>query len=292
MEHYIFMRRNDGIYIINLGKTWEKLQLAARVIVAIENPQDIIVQSARPYGQRAVLKFAQYTSPHAIAAEILDLKAKKPVEWDDEDDALWKPPKVPNPSYKGPWKRKHQEMSSKALIVCEIRNALNDEALQELVCCINGSSNAENELDKAMEDEVFGLFTDKGYDTIVRERGVQVSGGQKQRVAIARAIVKSPKILLLDEATSALDVESERVIQDVLNRVRVDRTTIMVAHRLSTIKGVDSIVVIENRVITEKGKHHTYEWYICFFSSTAHESFYILDPFSSMTSLSDEIMPM
>ena len=62
---YIFL--HSGIYIINLGKTWEKLQLAARVIVAIENPQDIIVQSARPYGQRAVLKFAQYTGAHAIA---------------------------------------------------------------------------------------------------------------------------------------------------------------------------------------------------------------------------------
>ncbi|XWS18779.1 hypothetical protein CRYUN_Cryun32bG0073900 [Craigia yunnanensis] len=67
MERYVFKRRNDGIYIINLGKTWEKLQLAARVIVAIENPQDIIVQSARPYGQRAVLKFAQHTGCHAIA---------------------------------------------------------------------------------------------------------------------------------------------------------------------------------------------------------------------------------
>jgi len=67
MERYAFKRRTDGIYIINLGKTWEKLQLAARVIVAIENPQDIIVQSARPYGQRAVLKFAQYTGAHAIA---------------------------------------------------------------------------------------------------------------------------------------------------------------------------------------------------------------------------------
>ncbi|KAG6592327.1 40S ribosomal protein SA [Cucurbita argyrosperma subsp. argyrosperma] len=67
MERYVFKRRNDGIYIINLGKTWEKLYMAARVIVAIENPQDIIVQSARPYGQRAVLKFAQYTGTHAIA---------------------------------------------------------------------------------------------------------------------------------------------------------------------------------------------------------------------------------
>ncbi|XP_016452220.2 small ribosomal subunit protein uS2 [Nicotiana tabacum] len=67
MERYVFKRRNDGIYIINLGKTWEKLQMAARVIVAIENPKDIIVQSARPYGQRAVLKFAQYTGASAIA---------------------------------------------------------------------------------------------------------------------------------------------------------------------------------------------------------------------------------
>ncbi|KAH6797793.1 40s ribosomal protein SA B [Perilla frutescens var. hirtella] len=67
MERYVFKRRNDGIYIINLGKTWEKLHMAARVIAAIENPQDIIVQSARPYGQRAVLKFAQYTGANAIA---------------------------------------------------------------------------------------------------------------------------------------------------------------------------------------------------------------------------------
>jgi len=67
MERYVFKRRNDGVYIINLGRTWEKLHMAARVIVAIENPQDMIVQSARPYGQRAVLKFAQYTGAHAIA---------------------------------------------------------------------------------------------------------------------------------------------------------------------------------------------------------------------------------
>ncbi|KAM2049367.1 hypothetical protein EV2_008097 [Malus domestica] len=67
MERYVFKRRNDGIYIINLGKTWDKLQLAARVIVAIENPKDIIEQSARPYSQRAVLKFAKHTSANAIA---------------------------------------------------------------------------------------------------------------------------------------------------------------------------------------------------------------------------------
>ena len=67
MERYVYKRRNDGIYIINLGKTWDKLQLAARIIVAIENPQDIVVQSARPYGQRAILKFAQYINAKALS---------------------------------------------------------------------------------------------------------------------------------------------------------------------------------------------------------------------------------
>ncbi|KAM0899539.1 hypothetical protein ACQ4PT_021220 [Festuca glaucescens] len=95
----------------------------------------------------------------------------------------------------------------------------------------------------------------QGYDTTVGERGIQLSGGQKQRVAIARAILKDPKILLLDEATSALDAESERIVQDALDHVMVGRTTVVVAHRLSTIKGADIIAVLKDGAIAEKGRH-------------------------------------
>uniref|UniRef100_A0A6N2L8U0 Uncharacterized protein n=1 Tax=Salix viminalis TaxID=40686 RepID=A0A6N2L8U0_SALVM len=97
----------------------------------------------------------------------------------------------------------------------------------------------------------------QGYDTGAGDRGVQLSGGQKQRVAIARAIVKNPKILLLDEATSALDAESERVVQDALDRVMVNRTTVVVAHRLSTVRNADLIAVVKNGVIVERGRHES-----------------------------------
>ncbi|RID52957.1 hypothetical protein BRARA_G00386 [Brassica rapa] len=97
----------------------------------------------------------------------------------------------------------------------------------------------------------------EGYSTQVGERGVQMSGGQRQRIAIARALLKNPAILLLDEATSALDVESERVVQQALDRLMSNRTTVVVAHRLSTIKNSDMISVIQDGKIIEQGCHNS-----------------------------------
>ena len=101
----------------------------------------------------------------------------------------------------------------------------------------------------------------RGLDTMVGEHGAQLSGGQKQRIAIARVILKNPKILLLDEATSALDAESERTVQEALIRIMVNRSTVVVAHRLSTIRNADTIAVVHQGKIVEQGNFKTFTSY-------------------------------
>jgi ATP-binding cassette, subfamily B, heavy metal transporter len=95
----------------------------------------------------------------------------------------------------------------------------------------------------------------QGYDSLVGERGLKLSGGEKQRVAIARTILKAPPILMLDEATSALDSHTEKDIQDALERVARERTSLVIAHRLSTVVHADNIIVLDHGEIVEQGTH-------------------------------------
>jgi ATP-binding cassette subfamily B protein len=108
---------------------------------------------------------------------------------------------------------------------------------------------------KAAHCHEFISRLENGYDTHVGERGVKLSGGERQRVAIARAILKNSPILILDEATSSLDSESERLIQDALNKLMKQKTVIVIAHRLSTIRKMDRIITVDNGLITEDGSH-------------------------------------
>ena len=97
--------------------------------------------------------------------------------------------------------------------------------------------------------------TEHGYETNIGDRGTKLSGGQRQRISIARAVLKNPPILILDEATSALDTESEKLVQDALSQVMQNRTSIVIAHRLSTVRNADEICVLHDGEIVERGKH-------------------------------------
>lgn len=111
------------------------------------------------------------------------------------------------------------------------------------------------EATRAANAHDFIMTLKDGYNTWCGDKGVQLSGGQKQRVAIARAILRNPTLLLLDEATSALDSQSEKVVQNALERLMVGRTTLVVAHRLSTIQRCDVIAVLDKGKVVERGSH-------------------------------------
>lgn len=131
-------------------------------------------------------------------------------------------------------------------------------SIRENILYGNTEASEEEIIEAAKQANAWEFITNfpDGLDTLVGDRGVQLSGGQKQRVAIARAILKNPRILILDEATSSLDSESEKLVQEALDKLMKNRTSIVIAHRLSTIKNADAILVLEKGSVVEMGTHN------------------------------------
>ncbi|XP_048321099.2 putative ABC transporter B family member 8 [Ziziphus jujuba] len=148
------------------------------------------------------------------------------------------------------WYRKHTALVSQEPVIYS--GTIRDNIMFGK---LDASENEIVEAARAANAHEFISSLKDGYETECGERGVQLSGGQKQRIAIARAIIRNPTILVLDEATSALDVQSEQVVQEALDRIMVGRTTIVIAHRLNTIKNLDSIAVVADGKVVERGTY-------------------------------------
>ncbi|MFA6359551.1 MAG: ATP-binding cassette domain-containing protein, partial [Dysgonamonadaceae bacterium] len=132
----------------------------------------------------------------------------------------------------------------------------NDTFFNNIAFGVNQATQEQvEEAAKVANAHEFIMGTPLGYDSNIGDRGGKLSGGQRQRISIARAVLKNPQILILDEATSALDTESEKLVQEALERLMKNRTTIVIAHRLSTIKNADEIYVIHEGEIVEQGSH-------------------------------------
>lgn len=132
----------------------------------------------------------------------------------------------------------------------------NDTIFNNIAFGVEGATRRQvEEAARIANAHEFIMETENGYDTLIGDRGCRLSGGQRQRISIARAILKNPAILILDEATSALDTESERLVQEALEKLMKDRTTIVIAHRLSTIVNADKICVLHDGMIVETGAH-------------------------------------
>jgi ABC-type multidrug transport system fused ATPase/permease subunit len=133
---------------------------------------------------------------------------------------------------------------------------LNDTVRNNITFGHPGATDAQVEAAaRAANAFEFIVAMPEGFATMLGERGTRLSGGQRQRIAIARALLRDPPLLLLDEATSALDTESERLVQEAIDRLMADRTVLVIAHRLATVRDADRIMVLEEGRIVEQGSH-------------------------------------